>query len=193
MKTSRHFGPETNLVLIGMPGAGKSTIGVLLAKALSRDFLDTDLLIQAHEGRRLQALLDELGPEAFCRLEERHLLGVHRKGCVIATGGSAIYSPSAMRHLRRGGLVVHLDLPLATLRRRLTDLAIRGVVMPHGSSLSRLYAEREPLYRRYADLTIDCRRRTHEQIVEAVLKALDRRARSSVPSTQPRSKRHVSR
>jgi shikimate kinase len=118
--------PETNLVLIGMPGAGKSTIGVLLAKATARAFLDTDVHIQSREGRRLQEILDTEGRAAFCRIEERRILELHLTQHVIATGGSVVYSAAAMAHLKRNGLIVLLDLPFELLTRRLRDIAARG-------------------------------------------------------------------
>jgi shikimate kinase len=162
-----------NIVLVGMPGVGKSTVGVLLAKVLSREFLDTDLLIQAREGRRLQDLLNAEGREAFCRIEERHVRSLKGRGQVIATGGSVVYSEGAMRHLKAGGVIVHLDLPYAALERRLVDLFARGVVMEPGQSLRALYDEREPLYRRYADVTVDCSGLTHEQVVDRVIRGVD--------------------
>ena len=154
-----------------MPGVGKSTAGVLLAKADSRDFLDTDVVIQAREGRRLQDILDRDGIAAFCQLEERHILALAPHNAVIATGGSAVYSDRAMQHLRGLGLVVFLDAPLAVLEARLTDLDRRGVVKPAGLSLADLYAERLPLYRRYAHATVACGHLTHLQTVAAILAA----------------------
>jgi shikimate kinase len=165
---------ERNIVLIGMPGVGKSTVGVLLAKALSRSFLDTDVLIQAREGRRLQDIIDSDGIDAFCRLEEKHVLGIECRGHVIATGGSVVYSEPAMKHLRAGGFIVHLDLPLGELKARLRNLDSRGVVMAPGQSIAELYEERLPLYRRYADATVQCAGLTHEEVVAAVVEALGR-------------------
>lgn len=165
-----------NVVLIGMPGVGKSTVGVLLAKAMSRDFLDTDVYIQAHECRRLQDLLDELGREAFLRLEEGYLMTLDREDCVIATGGSAVYSAPAMEHLGASGVRVHLELPLEDLERRISNLHSRGVVMTRDQTLRGLFEEREPLYREYADVTVDCRGLTHDETVRAVLEAVARHA-----------------
>jgi shikimate kinase len=164
-----------NVVLIGMPGAGKSTVGVLLAKALSRAFVDTDVLIQVREGRRLQELLDALGPEGFEALEERHLLGLQCASSVIATGGSAIYSPRAMAHLKSGGTVIYLDLPLPQLRQRLGDAGTRGIVRRPGQTLEELEAERRPLYGRYADRTVPTLGLDHGQVVAAICAALTQR------------------
>ena len=163
---------DDNIVLIGMPGVGKSTVGVLLAKALSRDFVDTDVLIQSREGRRLQDLLDDEGASAFCAMEERHILALRSRGAVIATGGSVVYRDRAMRHLRGDGVVVHLDLALPAVEARLVDIDSRGVVMPAGRTVASLYEERMPLYRRYADVTIDCAGCSHEQVVAAIIAAL---------------------
>jgi len=161
-----------NIVLIGMPGAGKSTVGVLLAKALSRNFVDTDLIIQASEGRRLQTLIDEDGLESFQLAEERHLLAMNLSGAVIATGGSVVYSEEAMAHLKAAGKAVYLELPLAELRRRITNMDTRGVVRAPGQTFEALYAEREPLYRKYADVVIPCGGLGHDEVVFAVRAAL---------------------
>ena len=164
---------ERNIVLIGMPGVGKSTIGVLLAKALSRSFTDIDVIIQAAEGRRLQDIIDTEGTEAFCALEEKQVQSLHARGHVIATGGSVVYSAAAMAHLAEHGIIVHLDLAYDLLVARLANLDSRGVVRARGQSLEVLFAGREPLYRRYAQITVDCRGMRHEQVVEAVRKALE--------------------
>lgn len=166
--------PDTqrNIVLIGMPGVGKSTVGVLLAKVTSRSFLDTDVLIQSRERRRLQNILDAEGTSAFRAMEERHILSLDCHGHVIATGGSVVYSDRAMAHLKAAGIVVHLALPLPLLVRRLTDLDSRGVVMGPRQTLRDLYEERRPLYEKYADVTVQCEGRTHEQVVDAVARAV---------------------
>jgi len=170
----RKAAPGANIVLIGMPGAGKSTVGVLLAKALSRDFLDTDVYIQAKQGRTLQEIIDQEGLPAFCRIEERHVRSLKCRTSVIATGGSVVYSPAAMARLQASGIIIHLDLDLPALEKRLTDLSSRGVVMGPGQTLPQLFAEREPLYRKYADLTIDCAGFTHEEIVGMIVRRLNR-------------------
>jgi shikimate kinase len=163
---------RSNIVLIGMPGVGKSTIGVLLAKAANCRFIDTDVTIQAREGRSLQAIIDADGAEAFKRLEAQHIVSLDLAGHVIATGGSAVYSPEAMAHLKAGGTVVHLDLPLELVEHRITNLYTRGVVMAPGQTLRELYDERQPLYRRWADLTVDVSDKTQEQVVDAIVAAL---------------------
>jgi shikimate kinase len=164
---------DPNIILIGMPGVGKSTVGVLLAKALSQGFLDTDIHIQSWECRRLQDILDNEGRDAFLSIEERYVLSLECTGMVIATGGSVPYSPHVMDYLKSSGVVVHLDLSFAALAKRINNLPTRGVVMAAGQTLESLYEERQPLYRQYADLTIDCQGLNHEEVVAAVLAALE--------------------
>ena len=163
---------DRNIVLIGMPGVGKSTVGVLLAKALSRKFIDTDLIIQAREGRRLQDIIDAEGMAAFCRIEERQVLDLACEGAVVATGGSVVYSAPAMQHLKSAGVAVALTLDLPELQRRLMNLDSRGVVMAPGQTLEALFEERAALYRRFADITIDCGGMNHEEVVARTLEAL---------------------
>ena len=146
---------RTNVVLIGMPGTGKSTVGVVLAKRLSLGFVDTDLLIQAREGRPLQATVDEVGYQELRRIEERVVLDLAVEHHVIATGGSVVYEPRGMEHLRQHGVVVHLDTPLEELRRRVGDFSARGVAMRPDQSIDEFYAARAPLYEQHAAVTID--------------------------------------
>jgi shikimate kinase len=161
-----------NVVLIGMPGVGKSTLGVLLAKATSRNFVDTDVLIQARERRGLPEILATEGREGFRRIEEAAVVALDCRDTVIATGGSVVYGERAMAHLKNRGTVVHLELPLAQLKQRLRDLKVRGVVMAEGQTLDDLFAERAPLYQRHADLTVDCSGATHEEVVDRLVAAL---------------------
>ena len=140
-----------------MPGAGKSTVGVVLAKILGKDFVDTDLLIQAEQGRTLQSIIDEVGPENFIEVENDVLSRVDAENSIISTGGSAIYSDEAMRHLAEIGPVVYLQISYESLCERLSDLQERGVVLKGGMgmSLRELYDERLPLYERYAGITVN--------------------------------------
>lgn len=161
-----------NVSLIGMPGVGKSTVGVLLAKAMSWSFLDTDLMIQVAEERRLHDIIYTEGIEAFVRIEQRHVLALDRREYVIATGGSVVYGPAAMEHLKSLGAMIHLDLPLDVLERRLTELNGRGLAMAPGQTLHGIFQQRQPLYRRYADISIDCDSRTQEQIVDEIISRL---------------------
>lgn len=154
-----------NIVLIGMPGVGKSTIGVLLAKHLGFSFLDTDILIQAAEGKTLQQLIQAHGISGFCDLEEAYILAVAVESHVIATGGSVVYGTAGMRHLKANARVIHLDLSLDSLKKRLDDLDARGVAIAPGSNLADLYAERHPLYLKYADQTVSTDLLTPDQVV----------------------------
>ena len=162
----------TNWVLIGMPGAGKSTIGVLLAKAGQKLFLDTDLLIQAQAGCSLQHIVDTQGETALRRIEQQVLTELSVQNTVIATGGSAVYSDSAMQQLRQHGRIIYLQLPLALLEQRLQNLDSRGIARKPGQTLADLYQEREPLYTRYADLTIPCGNTTPDQVCSHILAQL---------------------
>lgn len=165
--------PRKNIVLIGMAGVGKSTIGVLLAKALARPFIDTDVRIQAAEGRRLQDIIDADGLDAFLAKEERYVLDLDVHGAVIATGGSVVYSPKAMAHLKANGTVVYLALPMHELESRVTNMDSRGLVIHPGQTFAHLYEEREPLYEEYADVKINCQGHTHDQIVYRILEFLE--------------------
>jgi shikimate kinase len=161
-----------NILLIGMPGAGKSSIGVLLAKRLGYQFVDTDLLLQGEAHSRLQQIIAHHGLAAFKDLEERVVCKLAPHRTVIATGGSVVYSESAMAHLRQLGRVVHLDVPLDELQRRVRNMDSRGLVIDPGESFADLYARRAPLYRQYAELTIPCSGMTQEEIAAAIEGAL---------------------
>ena len=143
-----------NVILTGMPGAGKSTAGVLLAKTLGMSFIDTDLILQTNAGMKLCDILALRGAEKFGELENEALLSVEADNAVIATGGSAVFCESGMAHLKSGGTVVYLDVPLPELEKRLTGIRTRGVVMKEGETLAQLLEERLPYYERYADVTV---------------------------------------
>ncbi|MCE5339769.1 MAG: shikimate kinase [Planctomycetaceae bacterium] len=161
---------KRNIVLIGMPAVGKSTIGVLLAKRLGRYFLDTDIFIQAIVGKTLQQIIDQQGLEAFCKIEAEHIGCIDKTDCVIATGGSAVYSDAAMQHLKTSGIIVYLDLPLEMIKKRLTDLNIRGVVMSKNQTLDDLYVKRTPLYKKWGEVKINCENLSHEEVIEKIIK-----------------------
>jgi shikimate kinase len=163
--------PDANLVLIGMPGAGKSTVGVILAKKTARDFVDTDVLMQTAQRRTLQDILDRDGYAAFLRVEEEVILGLQLQSHVIATGGSVVYSERAMERLKAGGLLIFLDVALATLEARVDDVATRGLARRPGQSLAELYAERRSLYTGYADLTVTGDGLTQEQVCDRIIAA----------------------
>lgn len=158
-----------NLVLIGMPGAGKSTVGVILAKLSARAFVDSDLLIQGAQGRSLQAIIDTDGYAALRSIEEDILLRLDVRNHVIATGGSAVYSAAAMDHLGAHGVIIFLDVDLPTLKARLGDFRARGIAMAPGQSIAELFAERRTLYQRHAEITIACAGRTMEEIAVQIL------------------------
>ncbi len=143
-----------NVILIGMPGSGKSTVGVILAKLLACDFVDTDLLIQQADGRPLQRIVDEDGYLALRAIEERVICALECHDTVIATGGSAPYSEQAMHHLGGGGTIVFLDVDLEMITRRIGDYATRGLAKRPEQTLADLFVERRELYTRYADLTV---------------------------------------
>ena len=161
-----------NVILIGMPGVGKSTLGVLLAKALGYRFLDTDLVLQAQEGRLLREIIAAEGIDGFLALEGRVCGSLQADRSVIATGGSVVYSPEAMAHLRSMGTVVYLKLGYNALARRLGSLKKRGVILRPGQTLKTLYQERTPLYAQYAHLTVDCGGQDVEQSVALILQRL---------------------
>jgi len=145
-----------NIIIIGMPGAGKSTMGVVLAKTLGRNFIDTDIVIQEHAGKLLQEIIDKEGPEAFLAIEEKTILSLHCHNAVIATGGSVVFSENAMEHVKVSGVVIYLKISCEEMVRRLSNITTRGIVLVAGQSLPEMYAQRIPLYEKYADITIDC-------------------------------------
>ncbi|MBF0280014.1 MAG: shikimate kinase [SAR324 cluster bacterium] len=163
---------ERNVVLIGMPGAGKSTIGVILAKQSAHDFVDTDVLIQLEEKRTLQEILDSKGKKGFHQIEERVLLSHHFSNHIIATGGSAVYSEAAMAHLKSAGIAVFLQVDYGELERRLTNLDSRGVTTEPGQTLRELFEERQILYRKYADVVINCDRLSQLEISQVICQQL---------------------
>lgn len=158
-----------NIILIGMSGAGKSTLGVLAAKALGMDFMDTDIAIQERENALLQDILDNKGMEYFMRLEESVLCSIDTDGTVIATGGSAVYYDKAMKHLAENGRIIYLSMSFEEIERRVKNITTRGIVMKNGSSLRDVFNEREGLYRKYSDMTIDCEGRDIEECVSLIV------------------------
>jgi shikimate kinase len=163
---------EKNIVLVGMPGAGKSTVGVILAKYAARDFVDSDLLIEVREGKVLQQILEESDYSNLRRIEERVLLSLRGGNRVIATGGSAAYSRKAMQHLRQNGAVVFLDVAFDEVARRVHNFDSRGIACPPGFGLREIYDERRPLYLEWADVRIECGRLGHEAVAGRVMQEL---------------------
>lgn len=162
---------RSNIILIGMPGAGKSTCGVLAAKLLLKNFFDTDLLIQNLEGKSLQAVIDEKGTEYFQSAEENAILSLDINGTVIATGGSVVYSEKAMEHLKSLGKIIYLHLDYETMKGRIRNVSTRGLVLHNGSTLKDMYDERLPLYEKYAEKIIICDGNTVEETAEKILEA----------------------
>lgn len=162
-KSKRH-----NVVLIGMPGAGKSTVGVVLAKRLGYAFMDSDLVIQNKEGRLLHEIIAEKGVEGFWQTEEEINASIETDYTVIATGGSVIYGSRAMEHFKQSGIIVYLKLSLEAITERLGDLNERGVTLREGQDLAALYAERIPMYERYADITMNCEGLSIREIVATI-------------------------
>ena len=160
---------KSNITLIGMPACGKSTVGVLLAKALNMRFTDTDLLIQQKYKKFLWEIIAEEGIEAFKAKEAGVICSLRCGNTCIATGGSAVYSESAMQHLRQISRVVFIDLPCQEIERRIADIRGRGVVIDKGSTLSALFEERRPLYLRYADVTVEAQGRGVEELLMEII------------------------
>jgi len=163
---------KKNIALIGMPAVGKSTVGVLLAKKIGFDFMDTDIIIQAKEQKTLAQIIASQGMDRFLEIEKQHLVEIDCTSHVIATGGSVIYKDEAMDHLAKTCVKVYLSVDLDILKTRLSDVITRGVAIAPGKSIDDLYAERTPLYAARADLTIHCSRMAPEQVASAVVQSL---------------------
>ena len=163
---------KDNIVLIGMPGVGKSTVGVILAKVLGYQFVDADLVIQQQEGKLLCEIIEEVGTEGFIEVENRINASLNVTHSIIATGGSVVYGKEAMEHLQSIGTVVYLKVSYETLEKRLADIKGRGVVLKEGQDLKALFEERSPLYEKYADIEISEGTLGVEQTVEKIIENL---------------------
>ena len=172
--------PKNNIVLIGMPGVGKSTIGVILAKELGYEFVDADLLIQKQEKRLLKEIIAQEGVDGFISIENQVNASIETEKTVIATGGSVIYGKEAMEHLQKIATVVYLCLPYEELERRLGNLKNRGVVLRAGQTLRNLYDERIPLYEKYADITVKEENKGIEETLENIIEILSYKVRMDV-------------
>ncbi len=163
-----------NLSLIGMPGSGKSTVGVLLAKALGYEFLDTDLLVQSREGKLLQPLVDELGVEGFLDVEESAICSVQCQKTVVSPGGSVVCRETMIGHLKTLGPVVYLRVPLDELQKRVENLSTRGIAMEKGETLADVLRQRAPLYEKYADYIVTAEEgQSPEQLVQEIVRVLE--------------------
>lgn len=163
---------KSNIVLIGMPGAGKSTVGVILAKIMGYEFMDSDLLIQKEEGRLLREIIEQDGVDGFIAVENRVNAGIQTEKTIIATGGSVIYGKEAMAHLREIGTIVYLKLSYPVINSRLSNIRGRGVVLREGQNLASLYEERVPLYEKYADIVVESDGLTIEESISIVMQHL---------------------
>lgn len=163
---------KKNIVLIGMPGVGKSTIGVVLAKLIGYQFIDADLVIQQKEGKLLREIIKEAGIEGFMEIEGRINSEIQAEGAIIATGGSVVYEENAMEHYKEIGTIVYLHVSYPILEKRLTDIKGRGVVLKEGQDLCALYKERTPLYESYADVIVEEEHMGVEETVEALIEKL---------------------
>ena len=161
-----------NIVLIGMPGVGKSTVGVILAKVLGYQFLDVDLVIQEQEGKLLREIIEEVGTEGFIQVENRVNAGLKCNKTIIATGGSVVYGQEAMEHLKERGAIVYLEVSYPIIEKRLSDIKGRGVVLKEGQTLYDLYQERTPLYEKYADVRVLEEGLSVEETVEQLIESL---------------------
>lgn len=164
-----------NIILVGMPGCGKSTIGVVLAKVIGYEFTDSDLLIQKQEGKLLREVIAECGEEGFLKIEEGVNAGLQVEHHVIATGGSVIYCERAMKHFQEIGTIVYLKLSYPSICSRLGNIRRRGVVLKDGQTLKDLYDERTPLYEKYADVIVDAEGYDVEELMDQVVQALSER------------------
>lgn len=164
---------KDNIVLIGMPGVGKSTVGVILAKVLGYQFIDADLLIQQQERRLLREIIADVGVDGFIRIENRVNASIEAEHAIIATGGSVVYGTEAMEHLKRIGTVLYLQAPYEMLEKRLADIRGRGVVLKEGQDLYGLYLERTPLYEKYADICVSEEGLAVEHTVDRIVEKLD--------------------
>ncbi|MDD3574798.1 shikimate kinase [Methanospirillum sp.] len=158
-----------NIVLIGLPGSGKSTLGVILAKTLGFRFIDTDIVIQEHTGKLLQDIIDNSGVNDFLKVEEACILSLECIHTVIATGGSVVYSIRAMQHLKSDGITIYLEISFDEMVKRLKNIITRGVVLEPGQNLRDMYDQRIPLYEKYADIRVDCSDEAFEIVVEKVI------------------------
>lgn len=161
-----------NIVLIGMPASGKSTVGVILAKTLGIGFCDTDLVIQQREKRLLQDIIDKDGLERFLDAECEAIVSLDCENCVIATGGSAVFRDAAMQKLKRDGIIVFLDVALETVKARLYNIKTRGIAAEKGKTIDDIYYERLPFYQKYADITVSLDTSSSEDAVADILLAL---------------------
>ncbi len=163
---------KKNIVLIGMPAVGKSTVGILLAKRIGYNFMDTDILIQSGEQKTLSEIIADIGVKKFLTMEQDYLLSVNCTNHVIATGGSAVYSIKSMEHLAGTSIIIYLEIGLDYLKKRLSALDSRGVIRAPGQDITSLFLERTPLYNRYAEIKIKCNCLTPDQVLSQIMRSI---------------------
>ncbi len=163
-----------NIVLIGMPSAGKSTVGIILAKTLGMSFVDTDIVIQENSNMLLQEIIDTQGIKSFLSIEESSILSIRCKKSIIATGGSVIYSSKAMEYLKQEGIVIYFKIDFAEMSRRLDNISTRGIALDKNQSIFDMYNQRVPIYEKYADITVDCSQKDVEEIINSVIDEIKR-------------------
>ena len=168
-----------NIVLIGMPGCGKSTCGVLLSKLVCKSFVDTDLIIQQSEGRLLQQIINESGTDYFAKTEERIISSLELENSVIATGGSVVCYESAMKNLEKNAVIVYLKISYEGMMKRITNLTTRGILLHEGESMRDMFNSRQALYEKYAQITVDCEEEAVEKNVEKIKEAYERLSEQS--------------
>jgi shikimate kinase len=162
-----------NIVLIGMPGVGKSTTGIVLSKVLKKPFIDTDLIIQQKENLTLQNIIDKNGIKYFYKAEEKIILDIEVNNHVISTGGSVVYSNSSILHLRKKeGIIIYLQLRFDEIQARVNNIKSRGIPMANKKTLLDIYKERKPLYEKYADIEISCSEKDLEDVVEEIVEKI---------------------
>ncbi|MEG0546894.1 MAG: shikimate kinase [Oscillospiraceae bacterium] len=158
-----------NIVLIGMPACGKSTIGVILAKTLGFDFIDTDLIIQQREKRLLQDIIDNDGLQEFLDIECNSVLSLDVKNSIIATGGSVVFRECAMAHLKKNSTIIFIDVSIQTLKDRLNNIKTRGIAAKQTQTIDEIFNERMPLYKKYADFTLNLESKNIEEAVSMII------------------------
>ncbi|MDD4378070.1 MAG: shikimate kinase [Eubacteriales bacterium] len=163
----------SNIILVGMPACGKSTVGVVLAKTINKGFVDTDILIQETEGKKLQEIINEKGNDYFHHVEENVLNTFQGENCVVATGGSAIYFENAINKMKQNGKVIYLKVSLDTILERLNNIKTRGVTLGEGQTIEDLYNYRIPLYEKNADVIIDAEGLKIEEIIEKIIEKME--------------------
>ncbi len=163
----------SNIILVGMPACGKSTVGVVLAKTINKGFVDTDILIQETEGKKLQEIINEKGNDYFHHVEENALNTFQGENCVVATGGSAIYFENAINKMKQNGKVIYLKVSLDTILERLNNIKTRGVTLGEGQTIEDLYNYRIPLYEKNADVIIDAEGLKIEEIIEKIIEKME--------------------